>query len=91
MGLIERIRSWLSGVFGGSETAETPEESDEAVDDAEPSLDPSATTETRSGSTDDAVDTLREVRRTAADEATGGNGQSVESDTEADSDALERS
>lgn len=75
MGLIERLRSWLSGLGGHdpdepTEKAETDE--DDGPDDPEPSLDPAAAAETRSATTDDAVDALREVRRATSTEAENG-------------------
>ncbi len=77
MGPLTRLRSWLAGLFGGEpadsaaheepDESEESEESDEsdATDDADTGLDPAAATETRSVATDDAVEALQELRRSA--------------------------
>lgn len=68
MGPLSRLRAWIAGAFGSGDTGESPSGEDAADDDdesdADPTgLDPSAATETRAGATDDAVDALRDVRR----------------------------
>ncbi|GAA0527856.1 hypothetical protein SAMN04488066_1394 [Halorubrum aquaticum] len=74
MGLLTALREWIGGLLGSG-----PEEPDDAADGeaagSEPEgpdddrLDPGAVKETRSAATDDAVDKLREVRRTGSSEA----------------------
>jgi len=71
MGLLSRLRAWIGGEGddrpadadpAGEDAAESAADSDDDPD--EPTgLDPSAATETRSAATDDAVDALRDVRR----------------------------
>ncbi|WP_144797087.1 hypothetical protein [Halorubrum depositum] len=67
MGLLSRLRAWIAGDLGGDEAGEPPAEDasdDESDADGEPAgLDPDAANETRTAATDDAVDALRDVRR----------------------------
>ncbi|MFB6295731.1 MAG: hypothetical protein ABEH66_02695 [Halobacteriales archaeon] len=57
MGLLERVRSWLGGLFG------TDEAEGEAVDeDDEPRLDPDNVTEVRKRTDEDPAAKLNEVR-----------------------------
>ncbi|MFC7186273.1 hypothetical protein [Halorubrum yunnanense] len=70
MGLLSRLRTWIFGATGDDESAGPPTdaegdtEADTAGSDEEPTgLDPGAATETRTAATDDAVDALRDVRR----------------------------
>ena len=77
MGLLSKLSAWIAGLLRETETeatteteeggaAETGEDSDTEEDvesGTAATLDPGATTETRSAPTDDAVDALRDVRR----------------------------
>ena len=72
MGLLSKLRAWIAGTAGDDESAasstdpgdEETTESGESGKKAEATgLDPSAATETRTAATDDAVDALRDVRR----------------------------
>ena len=94
MGLLSKLRAWIAGTAGDDESAapstdpgdEEPTESGESGESGEKAeatgLDPSAATETRTAATDDAVDALRDVRRSqdgspveeGADEAAGDAG-----------------
>ncbi|OYR42331.1 hypothetical protein DJ82_02805 [Halorubrum sp. Ib24] len=101
MGLLSRLRAWIGTVFGGDERGESPaegtaddesgaDESDADGSDAgdEPTgLDPSAATETRTAATDDAVDALRDVRR-SHDGAPAGGETEVDAD-EVDADGVD--
>ncbi|SDF64485.1 hypothetical protein SAMN04488067_106183 [Halorubrum xinjiangense] len=98
MGFIDAVRAWLFGADDDAEDAgesgdeTTPSGGDEdgpnATDAAEPDgLDPAAATETRTASaTDDAVDALRDVRRSqeAAESSEPGGGVQTGSSNEGD-------
>jgi len=73
MGLLSKLRAWIGGE--SEPRADDDDDSRGDADDAgdpddtgdEPAgLDPNAATETRSAATDDAVDALRDVRRSQA-------------------------
>lgn len=85
MGLLSRLRAWIGGGLGRDETGEPPAEEasdDESDADGEPAgLDPDAATETRTAATDDAVDALRDVRRSR-----GADGPTEDGDSTAESD-----
>jgi DNA-directed RNA polymerase delta subunit len=89
MGLLSKLRAWI----GGDEADDRPADAETAGEDAtaadpdddpdeQSGLDPSAANETRTAATDDAVDALRDVRRSqggspveeGADEAAGDAG-----------------
>ena len=69
MGLLSKLRAWIggesgSGAEGGADSRGDADDDDPADTGDEPTgLDPNAATETRSAATDDAVDALRDVRR----------------------------
>lgn len=79
MGLLSRLSEWIASLTGGSERDDAEAAPDDATegavqDDAgSTGLDPSAVAETRTTANDDAVDALREVRRsqTAGADADG--------------------
>ena len=87
MGLLSKLSAWIADLSGGTEAAETTETDDgetagasEDSDTDEGStngtaatLDPGATTETRTAPTDDAVDALRDVRRSQELQSTEGD------------------
>lgn len=59
MTLLNRLRTWLDGLFGGTDSdAEATSE-----DTAAESLDPDNVTQVRADATDDSVAKLREVKR----------------------------
>jgi len=87
MGLLSKLRAWIAGTAGDDESAASSTdpgdgkttESGESAEKAEATgLDPSAATETRTAATDDAVDALRDVRRSE---------EVAPADADADSDA----
>ncbi|MDZ5812204.1 hypothetical protein U4E84_12715 [Halorubrum sp. AD140] len=85
MGVLSRLRAWISGASEGDETSDAPAEEspgDEGAADDEPAgLDPNAATETRTvTATDDAVDALRDVRRSHADDASDEGDRPTEED-----------
>ena len=75
MGLLSKLSAWIAERSGGAETEKTEQADDDGdpgadsdteeteADSAGSTLDPSAATETRTPATDDAVDALRDVRR----------------------------
>jgi hypothetical protein len=79
MGLLSKLRAWIGGESGstteegadgreegdGGDT-EKPSDADDPAADEPTGLDPNAATETRTAATDDAVDALRDVRRSQA-------------------------
>ena len=89
MGLLSRLRAWIGGVLGGDEGGESPVDGSDAdgtdagesdadqsgADDEPTGLDPNATTETRTAATDDAVDALRDVRRSRDGAPAGGESE----------------
>ena len=73
MGLLSKLRAWIggesgSGAEGGADSRGDGDADDDPADtgDEPTGLDPNAATETRSAATDDAVDALRDVRRSQA-------------------------
>lgn len=68
MTLLDRIRTWLGGLFGHTEpdADATPEET------AEDRLDPDNVTQVRTDATDDSVAKLQDVRRRTTDEDVAG-------------------
>ena len=95
MGLLSRLRAWIVGTAGDDESAasstdpgeEETTESGESAEKAEATgLDPSAATETRTAATDDAVDALRDVRR-SQEVASTDEGADPDEDASADGDA----
>ena len=89
MGLLSRLTTWIADLFGETEADEATADdrpTDEAEDDGEDgesgALDPAAVTETRTAATDDAVDALRDVRRSQETAATADDG--VDSDSNSD-------
>ena len=102
MGLLSRLSEWVASLTGRTETEDIPAEatesdaSDDASDagnepksDGAPSgLDPSAATETRTTANDDAVNALRDVRRShAAQSDADGPGEADSADADhADAD-----
>ncbi|MFC7323076.1 hypothetical protein ACFQMF_00625 [Halorubrum rutilum] len=99
MGLLSRLRAWIAGTAGDdesaasstdSEGAATAEDGESAGGDEATGLDPSAATETRTAATDDAVDALRDVRRSQEAAPADGDADShgdVDPDEAADSDS----
>ena len=73
MGLLSRLRAWIGGSTSDGESAASEADAESAAEDdtaerdeSDPTgLDPSAATETRTAATDDAVDALRDVRRSS--------------------------
>jgi len=83
MGLLDRIRAWLTG---GSETGERdgPADDKEDTEAVSPSLGPDEVTEVRTESDDDPLEKLRELDADGADDA-GAAGDDT-ADTEGDTD-----
>ncbi|WP_418286610.1 hypothetical protein [Halorubrum sp. DTA46] len=84
MGLLTRLSAWLADLFGGGNGEESPDASAKgdadrgegdrtgAAEGPSSGLDPNATTEVRTDTTDDAVDALRDLRQ-ARNTASGSN------------------
>lgn len=97
MGLLSRLTTWIADLFGGTEADEATADdrpTDEAKDgegdeddedDENGALDPAAVTETRTAATDDAVDALRDVRRSQETAATTDDGVDSDSNSAPDS------
>ena len=95
MGLLSKLRAWIAGTAGDDESAAsstdpegaTTAEDGESAEKAEATgLDPSAATETRTAATDDAVDALRDVRR-SQEVASTDEGADPDEDASDDGDA----
>lgn len=89
MGLLDRIKAWITG---GSTTQDTDERADssgegESETDSEspPKLDPSGVTETRVDSTDSAVEELLKTRQETSEKA------EAESESDPDSNSASES
>lgn len=105
MGLLSRLRAWLGGGSGAATEDEAddatdddePESGDPAPGDAasgdadDPTgLDPSAATETRTAANDDAVDALRDVRRSHETSASDGDAEDADEALPNDVDQRDR-
>jgi|AntRauMinimDraft_4_1070384.scaffolds.fasta_scaffold00238_13 hypothetical protein len=97
MGLLSKLTGWTANLFGGGdsdgstaedETDETDEAADSAGDRDGPDehtvdrLDPGAATERRAAATDDAVDALRDVRRSQEEREADRSGAEPPTDPE---------
>lgn len=76
MGLLDRFRTWLVDVCSGTDSsdestscADIDADTTAAEGSVDSGLDPTLVTETRTESTDDNVDKLREIRNRPVDEA----------------------
>jgi hypothetical protein len=70
MGLLSRLRDWLTG-WGGEAPAGEPDAGSGTAD--EPRLDPENVTEVRTDAGDDPVEKLREIREEDAGAQDGGS------------------
>lgn len=82
MGLLDRIRAWLTG---GSEAGQR--DGDDGTEAEEPSLDPEKVTEVRTESDDDPLEKLRELEADAdaGDTEAGGPADDAAAGVDADS------
>ncbi|WP_435074643.1 hypothetical protein [Halorubrum sp. HHNYT27] len=89
MGLLSKLRAWIGGESEPADGGDADDPDDSG--DGSTGLDPSAATETRARATDDAVDALRDVRRSreaaSADESGEQSESLAEDANESDRDA----